>query len=86
MFINDELIFDFSINMPRILVGGRTGIIDHVKQILLIDGDNVVVRCGAQYISITGKDLLVRQLSEERMLVTGDLERIEFYGTKEPDQ
>jgi hypothetical protein len=86
MFIDDELIFDFSINMPRILVGGNTGIIDHVKQIIIIDEGNVVVSCGNRYISITGKKLFVRELSEERMLVSGGLERIEFYGGKERDK
>ncbi|MGI6728034.1 MAG: YabP/YqfC family sporulation protein [Anaerovoracaceae bacterium] len=82
MIFKDELIFDFSINMPRILVGGKIGIIDNVKKIVLISENNVVVSCGTKHISISGKNLIVRQLSEERMLVSGDLNNIEFYGSE----
>ena len=83
MFIKDELIYDFSINMPRVLVGGRTGILDNVKKIVLINENNVVVSCGSKYISINGTALIVRQLAEERMLVSGDIHAIEFYGSEE---
>lgn len=83
MVIKDELIYDFSINMPRVLVGGRTVIVDFVKKIILIDENNVVVSCGTRYVSVCGKNLIVRQLSEERMLVSGNPETIEFYGSEE---
>jgi sporulation protein YqfC len=83
MFIKDELIYDFSINMPRILVGGRTAILDNVKKIVLISENNVVVSCGSRYISINGIKLIVRQLAEERMLISGDIHAIEFYGSTE---
>lgn len=83
MFIPDELIYDFSINMPRILVGGKTGILDHVKKILLITDQTIVVSCGKRSISILGENLLVRELDEERMLVSGNIATIEFYGTEE---
>jgi sporulation protein YqfC len=83
MFIKDELIYDFSINMPRILVGGKTGILDNVKKIVLISGNNVVVSCGRKYISVSGRDLIVRQLSEERMFISGDIDNIEFFGSGE---
>lgn len=33
MFIPDELIYDFSIRLPRVLIGGKTGILDNVKKI-----------------------------------------------------
>ncbi|NLY70238.1 MAG: hypothetical protein GX076_00895 [Clostridiales bacterium] len=83
MFIKDELIYDFSINMPRILVGGKTAILDNVKKIVLISNNNVVVSCGRKYISVTGRDLIVRQLAEERMLISGNIDNIEFYGSGE---
>ena len=66
--------------MPRILVGGKTGILDNVKKIVLISGNNVVVSCG-KYISVSGRDLIVRQLSEERMFISGDID-IEFFGSR----
>jgi len=83
MYIKEELIYDFSINMPRILIGGRTGIIDNVKKIVLIGENNVVVNCGRRYISVNGTNLLVRQLSDERMLISGEINTVEFYGSDE---
>lgn len=83
MHINDELMYDFSINMPRILVGGRTGVVDNVKKIVLISECNIVAYCGGRYVSINGQNLLVRQLSDERMLLSGDIKNVEFYGYEE---
>lgn len=79
MGIKDEFLFDFSLNMPRILVSGNTGILDHVKKIVLISGENIVVDCGAQFLSLTGEELVVDQLEEQRMQITGRICKIEFY-------
>lgn len=79
MGIKDEFLFDFSINMPRVLVSGRTGILDNVKKIVLISEESIVVDCGSKYLSLTGSDLVVDQLEEQRMQVTGEIRKIEFY-------
>lgn len=79
MFVTDELFYDFSINMPRILVGGRTGVIDHVKKLLIVTETNIVADCGSGHTSMQGKNLIVRRLSEERIIVTGEIKVIEFY-------
>ncbi|MGI6731084.1 MAG: YabP/YqfC family sporulation protein [Anaerovoracaceae bacterium] len=79
MGIKEELIFDFSINMPRLLVSGNTGIIDNIKKIVLISDKNIIVDHGSQYSSIIGMDLVVKELGEERLTVTGKIQSIEFY-------
>lgn len=83
MFIPDELIYDFSIHLPRVLIGGKTGILDNVKKIVLITEQCVIVNCGKRSISINGDHLFVRELAEERMLVSGEIATIEFYGSEE---
>lgn len=46
MSIKDELLFDFSIRMPRLLIGGKTGILDNVKKIVLISENNIYISPG----------------------------------------
>ena len=62
MSIKDELLFDFSINMPRLLVSGNTGIIDNVKKIVLISESSIIVDNGNRYSAINGGTLVVKQL------------------------
>lgn len=85
MSIKDELLFDFSMNMPRLLVSGKTGIIDNVKKIISISDTSVIVDNGKKYSIINGTGLVVKQLEEERMLVTGDIRSVEFYSENKGD-
>ncbi len=80
MFVLDELIYDFGVNLPRVLVGGKTGILDHVKKLLIVTESNIVANCGSGYISLIGENLSIRQLSDERVIVSGEIRTIELFG------
>ena len=80
MFVIDELIYDFSVNLPRVLVGGKTAVLDHVKKLLIVTESNIVANCGSRYISLIGNHLSVRQLSDERVIVSGEIQTIELFG------
>ncbi|HZK02534.1 MAG TPA: YabP/YqfC family sporulation protein [Anaerovoracaceae bacterium] len=82
MFVTDELFYDFGVNLPRVLVGGKTGVLDHVKKLLIVTEMNIVADCGAGHISLHGENLTIRQLSEERIIVSGDIKIVEFYINK----
>lgn len=82
MSIKDELLFDFSIKMPRLLISGKTGILDNVKKILLISEDNIVVDHGKRYSSVNGIGLCVKLIEEERIIITGEIYSVEFYGNR----
>ena len=81
MKIKDELLYDFSINMPRLLISGRSAVIDNVKKVAVITDKNIVVDCKGAYASLSGRDFVVNQLEDERMLVTGEIRKIEFFGS-----
>lgn len=85
MGVSDELIYDFDLRMPRILVCGRTAVVDNVKRIELIETDNIVAHCGARYIAVNGSSLIVEELDEQRMKVVGDITSIEFYGEQKDE-
>lgn len=82
MNISEELLFDFSINMPRLLISGKTGIFDNVKKIVMISENSIVVDHGNRFSAVSGAGLRVKLIEEERMIVTGDILSVEFYSGK----
>ncbi|MGI6752556.1 MAG: YabP/YqfC family sporulation protein [Anaerovoracaceae bacterium] len=77
--IKDEILYDFSLNMPRVLIGGGTGIVDNVKQIVMINDKEIVVNCGGMYASISGDDLMINSLNDRRIILTGRIFKLELY-------
>lgn len=82
MNISEELLFDFSINMPRLLISGKTGIFDNVKKVVMISENSIVIDHGNRFSAVNGAGLRVKLIEEERMIVTGDILSVEFYSGK----
>ena len=49
MTIKEDLLFDFAINMPRVLVSGKTTVLDNVRKLLLLTDSEIVVFNGQRY-------------------------------------
>lgn len=77
--IKEELLFDFSLNMPRILISGKTTVIDNVKGIELLQPEQIIIKFGKKHIAMLGRELLIKELGDERMLIVGEIDRMEFY-------
>ena len=86
MTIKDDILFDFAVNMPRVLVSGRTAVLDNVRKLMLLTDSEIVVFNGQRYTSVTGEDFFVTELKEERMLVSGEVKEIRFFKTLQKDQ
>ena len=86
MTIKDDILFDFAVNMPRVLVSGRTAVLDNVRKLMLLTDSEIVVLNGQRYTSVTGEDFVVTELKEERMLVSGEVKEIRFFKTLQKDQ
>ena len=86
MTIKDDILFDFAVNMPRVLVSGRTAVLDNVRKLMLLTDSEIVVFNGQRYTSVTGEDFVVTELKEERMLVSGEVKEIRFFNTLQKDQ
>ena len=52
MSVREELLFDFAINMPRVLVSGETTVLDNVRKVMLLTDSEIVVFSGAKYTSL----------------------------------
>lgn len=86
MTIKDDILFDFAVSMPRVLVSGRTAVLDNVRKLMLLTDSEIVVFNGQRYTSVTGEDFVVTELKEERMLVSGEVKEIRFFKTLQEDQ
>ena len=86
MTIKDDILFDFAVNMPRVLVSGRTAVLDNVRKLMLLTDSEIVVFNGQRYTSVTCEDFVVTELKEERMLVSGEVKEIRFFKTLQKDQ
>lgn len=80
-----EMMCDFSLSVPRVLVSGDTGIIDNIKKVVMVTEKQVIVNNGSKFTSIYGQNLIIKQLGDERMLIKGEFEGIQFYGTLPKD-
>ena len=81
MSVKDELLYDFSLNLPRVVISGNIGIIDNVKRIVMLSNEQIIVHNGSKYTSAEGHNLIIKELRDERMLISGELEQIRFFKT-----
>lgn len=81
MLIKDELVFDFAVNIPRLVICGDMVIIDNVKRIAVFSDTGIIVHNGTCYTSIEGERLTIKELGEERMIIKGELETVQFFET-----
>ena len=86
MSIKEELLFDFALNMPRVLVTGETNVLDNVKRVMLLTDEQIVVFNGWKYTSVKGRGFVITQLKEGRMLVSGEVEEIRFFASLQEDK
>lgn len=86
MSIKEELLFDFAVNMPRVLVAGRTTVLDNVKKVMLLTDTEITVFNGQRFTSVKGHGFVITQLKDERMLVAGKVEEIKFFEASQEDK
>jgi sporulation protein YqfC len=86
MTIKEDLLFDFAVSLPRILVAGKTAVLDNVRKLMLLTDSEIVVFNGQRYTSVKGENFTVTQLKEERMLISGEIKEIRFFKALQEDK
>lgn len=86
MTIKEDLLFDFAVNLPRILVAGKTTVLDNVKKLMMLTDSEIVVFNGERYTSVSGENFIIIQLKEERMLISGEVKEIRFFNALQEDK
>ena len=76
--IVDEIVNDFGVKMPRVLISGQYAIVDSVKKIYVLSEDIVTLETSEGYVSILGDALSVETLCDERIELRGEFSGVEF--------
>lgn len=86
MSVKEDILFDFALNLPRVLVSGKTTVLDNVKRLVYLSEEQIIVFNGQKYTSVTGHDFVITMLKEERMLVDGEVEEIRFFTSQQENK
>ena len=86
MTVKEDLLFDFAVNMPRVLVTGKTTVLDNVKKVMMLTDRHIIVFNGQKYTSISGREFVITMLKDERMLVSGEVEEVRFFTASQEDK
>lgn len=84
--IVDEIVNDFGVKVPRVLISGKYAMIDSVKKIYVLSEDIVTLETSEGYISILGENLSVETLCDERIELKGDFSGVEFIRSQGTDK
>lgn len=82
MGFSDDFLYDFSFSLPRLLVSGKQCILDNIKKIEILSDTQIVVYNGQRYTAVSGSRFSVREINDERMLIEGEIDKIEFFGSQ----
>ena len=80
----DEVIHDFGIKTPRVMIGGGFAVVDSVRKIYVLSENIVTLETSEGYVSILGEDISVRTLCDERIELTGEFSVVEFIRSGRP--
>ena len=73
-----EMEYDLDFRKPRVTAVENCVVLESVKEIVMVSESSVTVKNSQRYVTLTGNDFVLREISEGRMVVEGRIERIEF--------
>lgn len=79
MAIDTDLLLDFSVTLPRIIISNKFVIIDNVKSIESFTDRGIVANTGKKFTALNGENLILKNLNDDRIFLTGKIHSIEFY-------
>ncbi len=74
----NEILGDFGVKVPRVLISGSRAVVDSVKKIYVLSCDVVTLETPEGYISILGDDICVETLCDERIELCGSFRGVEI--------
>lgn len=85
MDIEMDLLCDFSVNIPRVIVSGNYAILDNVNKILSFTDKGLVADTGLRFTSVNGENIRIKDLKDHRLIITGNIISVEFLLNKKGD-
>lgn len=85
--VKDELLFDFQINRPRILLTDKLVIIDEVERLMdFTDTILVAISGKVLFTVVSGENLMIDSFQNQRLVCSGTIRSIEFRTDKKTDE
>ena len=78
MKLIEEMVYDLDFSMPRVIITGRTAILENIKSIEMISERSLTVSSRYGYTTVTGEDFIMKEIGEGRIIIEGSIERVEF--------
>ena len=74
-----EIPREIALDIPKIILSGRNNIfIENYKGIMLFENNEMKIRTGIGLLSISGRDLIIKEITSENMSVKGEIKSIGF--------
>lgn len=78
MNLKEEMHYDMDFNRPKIIADEKMIIIENVSSIIMISGTSLTVSAGKRFVTVRGKDFVIKEIFEGRLLIEGAVQGIEF--------
>lgn len=78
MRILDEMAYDLDFRKPRVTAVENCVILENVSEIVMVGSNAVTIKNAQRYVSLSGENFVLKEISEGGLIVEGRIERIEF--------
>ncbi len=86
MRLIEELNYDMNFREPKVIVKDNICIIENAKSIVMIGETSMTVETGKKFVTVTGKNFVIKEIIEGRLLIEGQIQGIEFLHTSSKDK
>lgn len=75
----EELEYDLDFREPKIVIKDNLCQIDNAKSIVMIGSESMTVEAGKKFVTVFGRDFIIREILERRLLIEGQIKGIELH-------
>ena len=78
MRIIEEMAYDLDFTKTKVIVTERVAILENITAIVMISEKALTVQSGKKYTTVVGEDVVIKEISEGRLIIEGKIQRVEF--------
>lgn len=78
MNLKEEMRYDLNFNRPKVIADENMTIIENVSSIVMISETSLTVSAGKKFVTVRGKNFVIKEIFEGRLLIEGAIQGIEF--------
>lgn len=78
--------YDLNFKEPKVIACDKFTVIENVESIVMISETSLTVSAGKKFVTVKGRDFLIKEIFEGRLLVEGAVQGIEFFDPQSQDK